>query len=59
MIVSELIEKLKECDQDAVVVVSAFEDGDIATFVSTEHPSESYWKGDCPVNKDTKAITIG
>lgn len=61
MKVSELVEKLKECDQDAEVALYLGEEecGDIASSVVTDkHPSEFYYKGDCYVDKDTKAVTI-
>lgn len=58
MLVKDLIKSLATCDQEAEVVGWFNEDGDTVNGVSTNHPSEFYWQGDCPIDKDTKAVTL-
>ena len=61
MLVKHLIEILKKCDQNAVVVCRAYEDGSVVKEVIDDiHTSILYWKRDSPV-KDISipTVTIG
>lgn len=61
--VREVIEQLLQCDQEAVVIVRAFEDGAFAQEVipsTVTNAKAMYWKGDCPVRSEyTPTVVIG
>ena len=60
MLVKTLIEKLKNENPDAVVVVRSYEDGSIAEEVSNKHAKKMYWKGASPIkDKTIPSVTIG